>query len=98
VLHREEYPTVDNARGLFHVFHRDLEAARAHFVRALLASEGRYYELYVNLGAVLLHLGDLETARRCYLVVLQDDPENPLAHQNLATIARRLAQPSALDR
>src|SRR5439155_6912165 len=93
VVHREEYPVVDHFHGLFQVFRRDLEAARAHFVRALIASGGRYYEMYVNLGAVLLHLGDLDGARRCYEVVLEEDPRNPIALPNLALINRRLAQP-----
>ena len=83
---RQDFPTDDFNRGLFHLYRGELDAAEVRFSHAIAASDGAYYEAYNNLGAVLFRKGRLQEARQCYQIVLTDDPENRLARQRLAAV------------
>jgi tetratricopeptide (TPR) repeat protein len=89
LVRRRTFPTEDFNRGLFHLYRGELGAAEARFSRAVAASGGAWFETYNNLGAVLFRTGRLAEARRCYELVLEDDPGSSMARERLAEIARR---------
>ena len=91
----QEYPSAPFNRGILH-FHREepLKAAQA-FAEAIRLSEGRYYEIYNNLGAALYAAGRLPEARECFLVYLAELPYHRRgprrrARQRLAEIEGKL--------
>lgn len=55
----------------------DFATARDYFLRALVLSEGRYYEIYYNLASAYAKLGLKEKARSCYQSVLTLNPSAP---------------------
>jgi tetratricopeptide (TPR) repeat protein len=83
VVRREEFPREDYGLGLFHLYRGELVEAEARFARAIERSGGAYYEIYNNLGAVLYRMKRVEDARRCYRVVLEDDPSSRVARERL---------------
>jgi tetratricopeptide (TPR) repeat protein len=91
LVRRRTFPTDAYNRGLFHLFRNDLPRAAAAFATATAESDGRYYETYNNLGAVLYRQGRAAEARACYRVVLQDRPDHPIARQRAGSVHRRRA-------
>lgn len=74
LLRRERFPSDDFNRGLFHYYRGEMERAGTHFAAAIAASDGRYYEIYNNLGSVLYRLRRYDEAARCYEIVLAEAP------------------------
>lgn len=94
---RREFPVRDHYLGLLHYFRGELEPAGERFARAIRDSGGLFYETYNNLGAVAFRTGELELARDCYRVVLDEDPGNERARRRLERIEESLASLSALE-
>lgn len=55
----------------------DYTAAKDFFMRALVLSEGRYYEVYYNLASAYSKLGQKDRARACYQNLLDLYPTCP---------------------
>jgi tetratricopeptide (TPR) repeat protein len=62
----------------------DYATARDFFLRALVLSDGRYYEIYYNLAAAYTKLGLKTKARSCYMSVLALYPSCPGVMAQLA--------------
>jgi hypothetical protein len=92
LVHRIEFPTEPFYLGLFHLYRGEPAAAATRFADAVRASDGRWYETYHNLGGALYRLGALEPARRCYEIVLDEEPDQRTAAQRIAEIDRRLGR------
>ena len=86
---RQRFPERDHVLGLFHLYRGELDESAARFAAAIRASEGRYFELYSNLGAVLFRKEQWEEAARCYRLVLAERPDDALALRRLDEIARQ---------
>jgi tetratricopeptide (TPR) repeat protein len=83
------FPTEPFSYGLFEMFRGAPQDAARRFAEAIRASGGDYYEMYANLGAALWRLGRYDEAAACYRVVLDEDPDNPVALERLREAARR---------
>jgi tetratricopeptide (TPR) repeat protein len=88
---REILPKEPRNRGIFHYVRGELDLAQVQFARAIRESRGAYDELYIDLGTTLLRQGKVGDARRCYLIVLENDPDNELARARLAELAKERA-------
>jgi Tfp pilus assembly protein PilF len=66
----------------------DPEVAIAKLQRAVELRDGHFDRARLRLGELLLRQGRLEEAEDHFREVLRQDPENALAHLNLARIAR----------
>jgi tetratricopeptide (TPR) repeat protein len=86
LFRRSVFPSEDYNLGLFHLYREELPQAAARFSRALEASDGAYYEIYNNLGAVYFRMGRHPEARACYEIVLADDPSNRIARERLSSL------------
>jgi hypothetical protein len=80
---RSVFPEEEYGLGLFHLYRGELAAAEARFSRGIAASDGAWYEIYNNLGAVLWRMRRHAEARRCYAIVLEEDPRNRVARERL---------------
>ena len=60
--------------------------AREHTPPAIAASDGSFFEIYNNLGAMLVRTGHDDRARRCFQIVLDADPGNSYAEERLAEL------------
>ncbi|HXI02036.1 MAG TPA: tetratricopeptide repeat protein [Candidatus Saccharimonadales bacterium] len=89
VWRRQRYPTYDLNVGLFHYFRNEFGGAAGRFAAAVQESGGAYYEIYNNLGAVLLRLGRYDLARKALEVVLRADPDNRIARQRMSDLDQR---------
>jgi tetratricopeptide (TPR) repeat protein len=89
-VEREEFPSDDEFRGLFHLFRGELDAAGRRFASAIEMSGGRYHEIYQNLAAVLVRQGRKAEAAACYRIVLEDEPGNRIARDRLASLGAAL--------
>ncbi len=92
LLERQRFPAREHYLGLFHLYRGEHQASAARFAGAIRESEGRYYELYSNLGAALYRLQRWEEAALCYRAVLEERPEDPLARQRASELERRVAR------
>jgi hypothetical protein len=95
LVRRERFPTEAFYMGLFHYWRGEPERAVSRFAEAIRASDGAYYEIYLNLGSALYRLGRHAEAGACYRVVLQEAPDTRLARQRLAEIERGRFRPPA---
>jgi tetratricopeptide (TPR) repeat protein len=82
------FPSADHYLGLFHLYRGELAPAAARMAAAIRACDGRYYELYANLGAVLFRMKRWSDAKRCYELVLAEHASNALARERLNEINR----------
>lgn len=82
------FPQEAMNRGIFHYYLDQWDAAESFYLDAMEASQGRYYEVYSNLGAVYFKAGRYDEAARCYQVVLDDQPGNQLAQERLKIMGR----------
>lgn len=73
-IRRQRYPVEDYRLGVFHYLCGDWSRFAWHMAAALRQSHGAHAELYRNLGAALEVTGNLETARRCYSIALDELP------------------------
>ncbi len=87
---RREFPTEAFQLGLFHLFRGAHEPAAAYFGQALRQSDGRFLEIYNNLGATLFRMNRLAQAQACYEVVLEEDPHHAIARRRMGEIEERL--------
>jgi tetratricopeptide (TPR) repeat protein len=85
----EEFPSDDASLGLFHLYRGELPQAEGRFERAIRRTHGAVSQFYYNLGAVLYRARRFDEARRCYRVVLEDEPENRVARERSAEPAPR---------
>jgi hypothetical protein len=85
---RVRFPSADHYLGLFHLYRGELAPAAARMAAAIRACDGRYYELYANLGAVLFRMKRWSDAKRCYELVLAEHASNALARERLNEINR----------
>ena len=81
------YPLQEKNLGIFYYFRDEFARAEAWFRAGLKGRGERYYELYLDLGSTLFREKKYDEAAACYEVVLQDDPENPIALERLAGLA-----------
>ncbi|MFN8548652.1 MAG: tetratricopeptide repeat protein [Candidatus Eisenbacteria bacterium] len=79
----ERFPALEFNLGLFHLYRGELAMAADRFAEGIVESDGDYYEMYNDLGAVLYRLGRVEEARACYRVVLEEEPKNSVARARL---------------
>lgn len=86
VSERQSFPDEAFGWGLFHHFRGEFAPAATRFATAVQVSEGRYYELYHNLGAALARLGRRAEAAACYRIVLAEAPGNTQARRRLADL------------
>jgi tetratricopeptide (TPR) repeat protein len=85
---QQSFPRAAMNRGILHYYLDQWDAAESFYLDAMEASQGRYYEVYSNLGAVYFKEGRYEEAARCYQVVLDDQPGNQLARERLEAMGR----------
>ncbi len=78
---QQDYPSEDHFLSLFHLYRGELELAAARCAQAIERSDGRYVEIYRNLGAVLWRMQRLEETRACYRIVLEENPDDRLARE-----------------
>jgi len=71
---RRQYPLEPVGAGIFHYQRRSPLRASGWFAHAIRKSEGRYYELYNNLGASLEGAGRGKQALRCYRIYVDRLP------------------------
>ncbi len=83
---RAEFPSEDYNLGLFHLYRGEHVQAAARFSSAISRSDGAYYEIYNNLGAVLFRMKRYDEARACYEIVLEEVPGNRIARDRLERI------------
>jgi tetratricopeptide (TPR) repeat protein len=79
----QDYPMDLFRLGAFAYAHGRLDLARSFWVEALRRTQGRYYEIFFNLGAAYEHGGAKDLARTCYQKVLDLDPGNAKAEAKL---------------
>jgi hypothetical protein len=87
MVRREDFPSLDFNLGLFHFFRGEPVRAERRFASAIRESGGAYYEMYADLAATLYWQHRFPEARKCDLIVLQDDPGNRLAQDRLSRTA-----------
>ncbi len=87
---RREFPTDAFQLGLFHLYRGAYDSAAAYFGEAVRRSDGRFLEVYNNLGATLFRMNRWAQARACYRVVLDEDPHHPIARRRMGEIEERL--------
>jgi tetratricopeptide (TPR) repeat protein len=86
LIERQHFPDEAFGWGLFHHFRGEYAPAATRFAEAVRASNGRYYEIYHNLGAALARLGHRAEAAACYRIVLDAAPGNTQARRRLADL------------
>ncbi len=90
LIARREFPTEAFHLGLFHLYRGAHEPAAAYVGPALRESDGRFLEIYNNLGATLFRMNRLAQAQACYEVVLEEDPQHAIALRRMGDIEERL--------
>jgi hypothetical protein len=85
---RARFPDEDYNMGLFHVARGEPGLAAERFARTIATTNGAYYEMYNNLGAVLSDMKRYDEAAACYRIVLEDAPKTPTARRGLEAIQR----------
>lgn len=60
--------------------------------QAAIEADRTFLDAYVDLGALLVKVGDLDGAANCYKDAVQLDPLDTASHHNLVTVLKRLAQ------
>jgi len=84
-----KYPEESYYLGMFHLLRNENADAEAWFRSALATGGEGYYEAYQDLGTAFLQQKKYDEAIACYDVVLQEDPQNLIALENLASLTRR---------
>jgi hypothetical protein len=84
----QSFPQEEMNRGIFHYYLDQWDAAESYYLDAIEGSQGRYYEVYSNLGAVYFKEKRYDEAKRCYQVVLDDQPGNQLAQDRIEAMGR----------
>ncbi len=79
----QTYPMPLMRLGTFAYENEDYETAKDLFLGMLEKTQGRYYEVYFNLGAAYVRLGRPDLAEICYKKVLELEPDNPAALEKL---------------
>ncbi|MGH7739563.1 MAG: tetratricopeptide repeat protein [bacterium] len=79
----QNYPMPLMRVGTFAYENGQFEVARDFFLKALAQSQGKYYEIYYNLGAAYTRLGRSDLARLCYQKTLELDPSLAMAREKL---------------
>lgn len=92
-LHRQSYPVEDYALGVFHYLGGDWRGLASYSARAIQRSGGAHRELYANLGSALYALGDLDAARRCFVIALAEVP--PYGRREKENLRRLLREVEA---
>ena len=80
---KQGFPTIPMQTGIFYYYIDDLDRAEAFLLEALKQSEGRYFEVYNNLGAVYYKKKMMPEASLCYRIVLKENPENEIARRRV---------------
>jgi tetratricopeptide (TPR) repeat protein len=80
---KQGFPTIPMQTGIFYYYIDDLDRAEAFLLEALKQSEGRYFEVYNNLGAVYYKKKMMPEASLCYRIVLEENPENEIARRRV---------------
>ena len=62
------------------------------FYQAAIEAEPSFVDSYVELGGLLMKVGDFEGAMKCYEDALKLDSENPSNHENLKIVLTKLDQ------
>lgn len=84
LVSRERFPVDPFYRGLFHYFRGEFKPAERRFAEAIRDSDGAYFELYHNLGSALWQQRRFAEAAACYRIVLEHQPDSPIARQRAA--------------
>lgn len=79
----QTYPMSLMRLGTFAYENGDYATARDLFLGMLEKTQGKYYEVYFNLGAAYLRLARPDLAEICYKKVLELEPDNPAALEKL---------------
>ncbi len=79
----ENYPMPLMRVGTFAYENGQFQVARDFFLKALEASQGRYYEIYYNLGGAYGRLNRPDLAQLCYQKVLELNPSSAWAKEKL---------------
>ena len=79
----EDYPMPLMRVGTFAYENGQFQVARDFFLKALQESQGRYYEIYYNLGGAYGRLNRPDMARLCYAKVLELNPSSAWAREKL---------------
>ena len=85
-FHPSNYPQGLNEVGSYFWFGTQYDLAEAVFLEALRRTQGRFNEVYLNLGNVYFNAGDYEKARLCMSRVLEVDPGSRKAQFLLSRI------------
>ena len=83
-IQKQEFPTIPMQTGIFYYYIDDLDRAEAFLLEALEQSQGRYYEVYNNLGAVYNKKKMMPESSLCYRIVLKHDPNNKFARERIS--------------
>ena len=83
---KQEFPAIPMQTGIFYYYIDDLDRAEAFLLEALRQSEGRYFEVYNNLGAVYYKKKMMPEASLCYRIVLEENPENEIARRRVQPV------------
>jgi tetratricopeptide (TPR) repeat protein len=94
---RQRFPAREHHLALFHLYRGENDRAIARIAAAIRASDGRYLELYNNLGAALFRAQRWPEAERSYRIVLSEQPGDPLARQRLIEIESHSPAGGSLD-
>jgi hypothetical protein len=86
---KQNFPRETMNRGIFHYYHDRLETAEAFYLDALKTTRGRYYETYNNLGSIYFKGKQDKESAFCYMTVLKEQPNSPLAKLRLIAIRAR---------
>jgi len=86
------YPGEAKNLGIYHYYRGELAQAEAWFRAALDRGGADYFDLYLDLGTILLREKKYDEAARCYDVILGEDPENGPALAGLSGLAREKSQ------
>lgn len=84
----QSFPQEALNRGILYYYLDQRGAAEAFYLDAMQESQGRYFEVYSNLGAVYMKEGRYDEAAFCYQTVLADRPGNELARERLIELGR----------
>lgn len=96
LFRRRDYPLESVSLGVFHYHRRSALRSAGWFSQAIRQSEGRYYEIFNNLGAALEAAGRKELADRCYRTYLDRlPPYRRLQIGRVRGAIRRLGEPAS---
>ncbi len=82
----QDYPDGLFTMAMFEFYNSHFETAEAMFLETIRHTGGKYFEFEVNLGSMYYYMKKYDFSRVCMERVLEDSPDNSVAHQILARL------------